>query len=221
LVLAGSSVRIAEFGGRIGTGTFTVAGDINLTHGPDLVWTVTDVGADLLPSLEAEFSGRGGLAGTWQRMRLRGDIDVACMLYDRDMRISDFLPQLNRALAEVPRTEGRERIELELHIVAPGELYVENNVARIGAPADLRVSGQAARPILDGRIEALDGTVTFRDRTFELQGGTVDFRPDLGLAAALNITAESTIDTQDATYTVGVAITATPREPRVTLPSNE
>ena len=57
--------------------------------------------------------------------------------------------------------------------------------------------------------------MTFRDRVFELQGGTVDFRPDLGLTAALNITAESTIDTPDATYTVDVRVTGTTNDPRV------
>jgi hypothetical protein len=221
LTLAGTTVHVAELSGRVGSGTFTVTGDIDLTRGPELAWTVADVGADLLPSLEAEFSGSGNLGGPWERMLLSGEVDVARMLYDRDIELTDFLPRLNRALAEAPR-QGTQRIELDLHIVAPGELYVENNIARIEARADLRVRGRIDRPIVEGRIEALDGTVTFRDRVFELQGGTVDFRPELGIGtAALNITAESTIDTPDATYTVDVRITGTTRDPRVTMTSDD
>lgn len=220
LTLEGTTIRVDQLGGRIGTGTFAVEGAIDLARGPQLAWTLTEVGADLLPSLEAELSGRGGLEGTWERLRLYGEIDVARMLYDRDVELLDFLPKLNQALA-APRPPSARRVDLDLHLVAPGELYVENNVARIEARADLRITGTAERPLLDGRIEALDGTVTFRDRIFEIQGGTVDFRPDLGLTAALNITAESTIDTPDATYTVDVRVTGTTRVPRVTMTSDD
>ena len=221
VALAGRTVRIEQLGGRMGTGTFTVGGTVDLAHGPDLSWMVTDVGANLLPSLEVELSGRGTFAGTWEHTLLAGRIDVARMLYDRDIALLDFLPSLNRALAEAPRPPAAQRVDLDLHMVAPGELYVQNNVAQIEARADLHITGTVDRPVLDGRIEALDGQVTFRDRVFELEGATVDFRPDLGLTAALNISAESTIDTPDATYIVGVRVTGTTADPRVTLSSDD
>jgi translocation and assembly module TamB len=219
--LTGSTVRVEQFGGRMGSGTFQITGTIDLAHGPDLTWQLTDVGANLLPSLEVELSGRGTFAGTWQRMQLAGRIDIARLLYDRDIELTDFLPTLNRALAEAPHPASAQRIALDLHIVAPGELYVENNVARIEARGDLHVTGPPDRPVLEGRIEVLDGTVTFRDRVFELQGGTVDFRPDLGQVAALNISAETTIDTPDATYVVTVRVTGTTAEPRAMLSSDD
>src|SRR4030095_9077266 len=124
-----------------------------------------------------------------------GRMHVVRLIYDRDIELLDFLPTLNRALAEAPRPPSAQRVGLDLHILAPGELYVENNVAKLEARADIHVTGTLGTPVLYGRIEVLDGEVTFRDRVFELQGATADFRPDLGLAAALNISAESTIDT--------------------------
>ena len=93
-------------------------------------------------------------------MRLSGDIEVARLLYDRDIELTDFLPRLNRALAEAPRPPSARRVELDLHVVAPGELYVENNVARIEARADLRVTGTAAAPACStAASKSLDGTV--------------------------------------------------------------
>lgn len=221
LSLSGTTIRIDELSGRIGTGTFAVSGEVDLARGPELTVTLTEVGADLMPSLEAEISGRVGLDGSWERMRVHGDVEISRLLYDRDIELLDFLPRLNRALADAPRPPAARRIDLDLHIVSPGELYVENNVARLEARADLRISGTVERPLIDGRIEVLDGTVTFRDRVFELQGGTVDFRPDLGLTAALNFTAESTIETPDATYTVDIRVTGTTRDPRVTMSSDD
>jgi autotransporter translocation and assembly factor TamB len=221
LELSGTTVRIARMGGRMGTGTFSLEGSVDLSRGPDLIWTLTDVGANLAPSLEVEFSSRGSLSGSWQHMQLGGRVDVARMLYDRDLELTDILPRLNRTLAEAPRPPSARLIELDLRIIAPGELYVENNIARIEARADLHITGTLATPVLDGRIEVLDGQVTFNDRVFEIQGGTVDLRPDLGLAAALNISAESTIETTDATYIVDVLVTGTTREPRVMLSSDD
>ncbi len=221
LSLSGSTVRIDQFRGRMGTGTFEVGGAIDLHSGPRLTWVLTDVGANLLPSLEAELSGHGELSGTWEQLRLAGQIDILRMLYDRDIELTDFLPSINRTLAAAPRPPAAHRIELDLHVVAPGQLFVENNLARIEARADLTVTGPADRPVIQGRIEALEGQVTFRDRVFELQGATVDFRPDLGLTAALNILAESVIEAPDATYTIDVRVTGTTADPRVAISADD
>ncbi len=220
VVLDGDALRLEGLGGRVGTGTFTVDGLLDLRDGPALNWHLVDVGMDPLPSLEMELDGDGTLTGSWQRLRVAGELRIARLLYDRDIELTDFLPSFNRALADAPRRDGRA-VDLALHVIAPGELYVENNLARLQARADLRVGGTTARPVLDGRVEALDGEIMFRGRSFELLGGTVDFRPSLGLVAALNLTAESLIETPDATYAVGVRVTGTTADPRVTLTSDD
>ena len=221
LVLDGTAVRIDSLQGRIGTGTFAVGGRVDLRDGPALTWELTDVGADPLPSLEVELSGRGAVDGTWERLRVSGDVHIGQLLYDRKIALTDFLPGFNRALAAAPRERDGREVQLALTIDAPGELYMENNLARLEARARFTIGGTAAHPILDGRVEALDGEIFLRGRTFELLGATVDFRPDLGMVAALNITAESMIDTPDGAYAVGVRVTGTTQEPRVTLSSDD
>jgi len=221
LRLDGSTVRVEQLSGRLGTGSFEVGGSIDLRAGPALTWTLTDVGMDPIPSLELETSGSGTLDGSWDQLRLAGDVTVQRLLYDRRIELAEFLPTFNRALAAAPRRPDGRELQFALHIVAPGELYVENNLARLEARADLRLSGTADRPVLDGRIEALDGEVYFRGRTLDLVSATVDFRPDLGLAAALNITAESLIDTPEASYLVGARVTGTTQNPRVSLSSDD
>jgi autotransporter translocation and assembly factor TamB len=221
LVFDGELVRIQDLTGRMGSGRFAVGGSIDLRQGPALTWTLTDVGADPLPSLEVELGGHGAVEGTWDKLRVAGDLRIIRLLYDRNIALADFLPQFNRALAAAPReAEGRD-VQLAITVDAPGDLYVENNLTRLEGRAHLSLTGTAARPVLDGRVEALDGEVYLRGRTFELLGGTVDFRPDLGLAAALNISAESLIDTPDATYVVTVRVTGTTVDPRVVLTSDD
>lgn len=221
VTFAADVVHVESFAGRIGSGTFSIAGDVDLRRGPALTWTLADVAAIPLPNLEVELSGSGVLDGTWQRLRVGGDLRIDRLLYDRDIELADFLPRLNRALAAAPRPERESEVELALNVTAPGELFVENNLTRLEARARLAITGTAARPILVGRVEALDGEVYLRGRTFDLLDATLDFRPDLGMAAALNISAESLIDTPDASYVVGVRVTGTTAEPRVTLSSDD
>lgn len=221
LVFDGEHVRIEQLGGRIGSGTFTIGGSVDLRHGPAVTWALHDVGADPLPALEVEVGGQGSLEGSWEHLRVAGDLRIVRLLYDRNIEIADFLPQFNRALAAAPRERTGREIELALTVQAPGDLYVENNLTRLEGRMHLSLTGTAARPVLDGRVEALDGEVYLRGRTFELLGATVDFRPDLGLAAALNISAESLIDTPDGSYVVTVRVTGTTVDPRVTLTSDD
>ncbi|MFN8640603.1 MAG: translocation/assembly module TamB domain-containing protein [Candidatus Binatia bacterium] len=221
LVLDGEVIRIEGLQGRIGTGRFAIGGQIDLRQGPAVTWTLSDVGADPLPSLEVELSGQGTVDGTWQALRVAGAIHIGQLLYDRNLALTDFLPTFNRALAAAPRPRGEREVHLALTVEAPGQLYIENNLARMEARARLSIGGTAARPVIDGRVEALDGEVFLRGRTFELLGATVDFRPDLGMAAALNLTAESLIETSDGAYVVGVRVTGTTAEPRVVLTSDD
>ncbi len=86
------------------------------------------------------------------------------MLYDRNIELTDFLPRFNRALAAAPRQTEGTVVELALTVDAPGELFVENNLARIEARADLSLTGTADQPVLAGRIEALDGEIYLRGR---------------------------------------------------------
>ncbi len=220
-LLDGDALRIEALGGRMNSGRFAVGGLIDWRAGPQLTWELSDVGLEPLPGLDLEVSARGRLDRSWQAPHLAGEIAIARLLYDRDVGLTDLLPSFDRALAAAPRSPGGRDLTLDLHVIAPGELYVENNIARLEGRADVRLRGRAAQPVLEGRVEALDGEVYVRSRTFELVGATADFRPDLGLAAALNLSAESFINTPEAAYTVAVQVTGTTTDPRVTLSSDD
>ena len=103
LVFDGNVVRIEELRGRIGSGTFSAGGFVDLRTGPSITWLLEDVGAVPLPSLEVELGGRGTFDGTWERLRIAGDVHIARLLYDRNIELTDFLPRFNRALAAAPR----------------------------------------------------------------------------------------------------------------------
>ena len=53
-------------------------------------------------------------------------------------------------------------LRLDIHVVAPGTLRIENNLARVRASADLRLGGTMDRPQLFGRAEIVRGDLSSR-----------------------------------------------------------
>jgi translocation and assembly module TamB len=220
-VLEGSRVRIDRLAGRIGGGTFSVDGGLDVEGGPDVGWKVVDVSGSLLPSLEQELSGHGTLRGPWNDLTVAGEVEILRMLYDRNIEPRDFVPSFKRRLAPPSTSTSPNVVRLDLHVYAPDDLHIDNNFARVEAMADLQVRGTTEHPKLRGRIDVLNGEAFFRDRTFDIITGVVDFRPQLDLVADLNITAETVVDTPDTSYGITVQISGTTDAPRVVLSSDD
>lgn len=221
LVLQGSRVRITRFEGKIGGGTFSVGGGIDLRGGPDIEWKLVDVGGSLVPSLEQELSGHGTLRGAWDDFTVSGEVEILRMLYDRDIEPGDFVPSFKRRLARPAEKPSSNVIRLDLHVHAPDDLYIDNNFARVEAMTDLQVKGTTEHPKLRGRVDVLNGEVFFRDRTFDIVTGVVDFRPQRDLVGNLNITAETVVETVDASYGITVQISGTTDDPKVALGADD
>jgi autotransporter translocation and assembly factor TamB len=220
-VLSGSTIEIAELAGRLGGGTFAVSGSADIERGLDVTWQVDQVSTGLLPSLEHELSGQGTVSGPWKEPMVGGEIRILRMLYDRRIALTDFLPSFQRELRPARRAEAGPKVRLDLHVLAPGEIFIDNNFARIEARADLRVRGSADDLRLAGPIEVLTGEVFFRGRTFEITNAVIEFRPELRTVAALNIQAESEIETPDETYTVTVRVEGTTERYRVLMSADD
>jgi TamB, inner membrane protein subunit of TAM complex len=224
ILFDGSRVEIEKLAGDIGGGKFSVAGRVDLSEGPDLTWQVDEMSTGMLPSVEHELSGKGSVRGSWNELTVGGDVEILRALYDKRIELTSFLPSFKRELPKPPEPESggpRRIVHLKLHVFAPDELFIDNNFARIEAQADLHVEGDAAAPRLGGQIQVLSGQVFFRDRTFDVTTAVIDFRPELGFVAFLNIIAETEIPTSDGTYTVRLQVTGTTDDPRVTMTSDD
>lgn len=222
VVLRGAVVEVRQLTGRAGNGTFAVSGTLDLDHGPALEWQVDNIAMTAPEWLEERFSGRGSVAGNWQEIVLRGDIDVEHALYQRDVAITDLLPWLTRELAAPPAAGSPPSVVvLDLHIRAPDSLFVENNFARAELGADLRVVGTLDAPGLTGVIEVLSGDVTVNKRVFTVTGGSVDFRDPTRINPVLNLSAETQILTREGLYLVTATVSGTADNPRVQLGSDD
>lgn len=222
VVLAGTEIRIERFAGRVGGGTVALGGTLDLTGGPAVTWQVEQMSTGLLPSLEHEISGRGVVEGRWDDLLVSGEVRILRLLYDRRIELGDFLPSFKKQLRPAPKaSRSKRQVRLDVHVVAPDGLFIDNNFARLEARANLHVGGTIDRVRLGGVLDVIDGKVFFRGRTFDLLTGVVDFRPELGLVAGIEFVAESEIETRDGTYTVTVQVSGTTDDYRVTMDADD
>ncbi|MFN8392019.1 MAG: translocation/assembly module TamB domain-containing protein [Bdellovibrionota bacterium] len=115
---------------------------------------------------------------------LSGQITVKSALYEDTIKLSQLIRGLTQSilgsssLKEQGRrsTSDRKRpMQLDLQIKASDNVLVETNFAQAELRGDLRLTGDTKQPLLDGRIEAIDGVFGMQSNEFELISGQLTF----------------------------------------------
>jgi len=216
--LEGRTIRVEHFAGEAGGGTFAIGGKIDVVNGPDLTWEVRQMSTGVVESLEDEVSGRGSVRGGWKDFTIAGEVDITKALYTRKIKVTDLLPSFQRGLKPPPAIEPEAaNIHLDVWIRAPGDIFVDNNFAKLELRMNVHVTGTVRDPVLSGPIELIDGTVTVQNRTFQITTGVIDFRPELGLNPTVNIRGETVVNTKESSRTITVEVAGTAQEFRVAL----
>ena len=215
-------LRTRGLSGRVGAGKVALDGEVDPADGIDLHWHMRNVALSPTDHMEGVVSAEGTLTGPWQDVLLAGSVEVDEFLYDRDLEFQDLIPSFDRALDPAPESRDRRpplRLDLRLH--ARDGLHVDNNIARLEARTDLRLTGTARNPTLQGTIEIIDGRIELRGRHFDVVNGVLTFKPDLRSGAYIDFVAESFIETPDLAYVVEVRVSGTTERYRVQLASED
>jgi len=118
--------------------------------------------------------------------------------------------------APPPTNAGFGGVQLDLRIVAPGQLYISGMGLESEWRADLAVRGTSAAPRITGSVDLVRGTLGFAGRSFALQEGRVRFAGGGARDSTIALRAEETID--DVAVTVNVSGSAT--DPRIVFSSS-
>jgi autotransporter translocation and assembly factor TamB len=108
-----------------------------------------------------------------------------------------------------------DTVDLNIVIGHRQPFAVENNVAQLNISPDIKIGGTLANPIVSGRAQVRDGTVTFQRRNFEVKRGIIDFVNPYRTEAEIDIESEAEIRT----WKVNLAIKGTLDNLDITLTS--
>jgi hypothetical protein len=211
--LDGLTARMADgqvsFDGRIGMEGYTPA---------DLALTATGRGMRLRypEGVRSEVDADLSLTGRVASPVLAGTVNVHNAIwttrFDTSGNLFDFgggsVNGAPIAAAAEPRST-MPQVRLDVRVIAPGTLRIENNDATIVSSADLTFRGTYERPVLFGRAEITRGEFIFEGRRYLVTRGTLDFANPVRIEPVFDIAAETQVRVPGQTYRVILSASGT------------
>jgi len=205
--LGGGPVR---FGGRIGLNGFKL-GAVDLTATGDQMHLRYP--ENFQSTIDADLT----LHGDPSQLVLGGTVNVRAGVYSKRIEPNIDIISLVSGGSELPAPVSDTAavpVRYDLHVLAPGTLRLENNLARIVSRADLRLNGTYDRPVVFGHADVDRGEIVFEGNRYHITRGTIDFVNPNKIQPFFDIEAEGRI--RSTSRSIGSVVSATDTY-RVTL----
>jgi translocation and assembly module TamB len=184
-------------GGLVSFGGYATAYNRQLAF--DLTLKGQDVRLRYPPGISSVTNEQLRWSGTSAGSTLSGDMTVTKLgitpgfdfaSYLRRSAQGSVLPQTNPVL---------NRIRMDVQIASTPELEMQTAVARLSGDADLRLRGTAAKPVLLGRVDVVEGEVYFSGTKYRMERGDVTFANPVTTTAVLDLQASTRVQDYDIT----------------------
>ena len=152
------------------------------------------------------------LGGTASAPMVRGTVTVLSALYDKRIDVTPGFFALASGRSGVPSGPSSRQlppIGLDVHILAPSSLRVENNIAHVVANADLWLRGTYAHPQLSGGADVERGEVLVLGQRYLVRRGRIEFPNPNKLEPFFDLGGETLVRVPGQTYVVNVELTGT------------
>lgn len=198
-------VSIQRLSARTGGGTMDFTGHAEVMGRQinfDLGGTADSVRFRYPPGVSSTANATLRWSGSSSGSLLSGDVMVTKLGVTPGF---DFGAYLEKAVesASLPQTDPvLNSIRLDLHVVTAPELQMQTSVLRLRGEADLRVRGNAAKPVLLGRAEVFEGEAFFGGTKYRLERGGVTFTNPAATTAFLDLEATTRVRDYDITLSM-------------------
>src|SRR5687767_11576873 len=108
-----------------------------------------------------------------------------------------------------PADNNMPPVRLDVRVIAPGTLRIENNDANIVSSADLTFRGTYERPIVFGSAEISRGEFIFEGRRYVVTRGRLDFTNPVRIEPTFDIAAETQVRVPAQTYRITLSASGT------------
>lgn len=205
LVFNQDRLQIETLKARVGGGTVTFGGYATAYHRQltfDLTLNGQDVrlrypqGVSSMTNAQLRWSGTSSAStisgnATLTRLAISPGFDFGSYLVNSAQSVA--LPQTNPLLS---------RIALDIHIVTTPELQMQTASLRLSGDADLRLRGNAAKPVLLGRADVIEGQIYFNGAKYRLERGDITFTNPVTTTPFLDLQASTRVRDYDITLTI-------------------
>ena len=211
ILLTGDTIRVQDLNGFLDTGSFSVDGTINheqfKPRDVNLAIKAKALPLEIPDTLSVLLNTDIGITGSKGTAAAKGKIVVLEGLYYKDVKINLLKLATERQRTVAPETQQItvpyfDTVNLDIGISYRQPFVVENNLAQLEISPDLQIGGTLARPIISGRAQVKEGTITFQKKTFEVTKGVIDFVNPYKTEAEIDIASQAQIRTWTITLTI-------------------
>jgi TamB, inner membrane protein subunit of TAM complex len=192
-----------KFGGRIGLNGFKL-GTVDLTAtGDEMHLRYPE---NFRSTIDVDLTLRGDPA----LLVLGGTVTVRDGVYSKRIEPNIDIFSLVAGGSELPAAVSETAtlpVRYDVHVLAPGTLRLENNLARIVSRADLTLNGTYDRPVIFGRADVERGEILFEGNRYRITRGTIDFLNPSRIQPFFDIEAEGRI--RSTSTSIGSVVSAT------------
>ena len=175
---SGRTLELTTFQAFLGGGEIIATGGVEFSGLSPSAYhaemTMANVSANFPTGFKGTYEGRITLDGTLKRALLAGRVDALRGVYAKSFDLGLF-GGAHREFDAAAESPFPRNIFLDVDIVAPGNLWLRNDVARVEASGQIHMGGELARPEITGHLALVPGgTVRYREVDYTILHGTVD-----------------------------------------------
>jgi translocation and assembly module TamB len=212
-----AGVRVDEVKGRLGQGTVTFGGRIGLNGFAVGDLSLTALGERMTVRYPEGFrsviDADLRLLGTLASSVLSGSVVVHDAVWSKRIEANPDLFNFSGTGGGGLGASGTAQtlpLRLDVDILAPSSLRIENNIASMRASADVKLQGTYDRPLLFGRAEIERGNVLFEGNRYVVTpGGSIEFYNPQRIEPFFDVEAETRVRVPGQEYRVTVGLSGT------------
>jgi translocation and assembly module TamB len=171
-------IQIDHLSGTTGGGTVALTGSASYQSGVfllDFGATAQGVRLRYPPGVSSTANADLRLSGTTNSAVLSGNVLVTKLAVTPGFDFAAYIEKTRQSVGLTQSDTLASHLKLDVHVTTTPELQMQTAVARLSGNADLRLRGTAERPAVLGRVEVLEGQISFNGNTYNLERGDVTF----------------------------------------------
>lgn len=203
VIFTSSQAAIEEATGYLGGGRFTASGGALLNGLSPQSFRFNLDGRGVTVPFPKDFVTTGdarleitGIRPTSSEpisVSVAGRVNASRSIYRKDIDLANIIGGRRERSLSSGGGSSFGNVRFDLVVEGRDALIVRNNIADLTASVSLLVTGDAAEPMVSGRVIATGGTLFYRNDRYILQRGVVEFPPDRAIEPIVNLQAETEI----------------------------
>ena len=198
-------IQIESLTGSTGGGAVALTGSATYQNGSfllDFGATAQGVRLRYPPGVSSTANADLRLTGSTNSAVLSGDVLVTKLAVTPGFDFAAYIEKSKQAVVLTENDSLQSRLKLDVHVMTTPELQMQTAIARLSGNADLRVRGTADRPAILGRVEVLEGEISFNGTKYQLERGDVTFKNPAKTQPIIDMTATTRVRDYDITVQI-------------------